>query len=297
MSPRASRSLAWTFRVLPPTRRAPSSISRSRRCSPAKVTVQVGSKQFSISSAKAKLAFDSAGTASKAFTAAPGTAVAPLVTVNSKAVSDFAASVATAVYVKPRDATLTIRLKRVKARKAKAGKRISNASVVAAVTKAFADPSAPRLITPKLREATPKTTDKELKKEFSTVLTVSQSEFKLRLFKHFKMVKSYGVAVGQPAYPTPKGRFEIREKQVNPVWSVPNSPWAGELGGSKVAGGSASNPLKARWMGIINGVGIHGTGQEYSIGSRASHGCIRMRVKDVIALYPRVPVGTSILIK
>ncbi len=77
---------------------------------------------------------------------------------------------------------------------------------------------------------------------------------------------------------------------------MPNSPWAGELRGSTVQGGSAANPLKARWMGIVNGVGIHGTGEEGSIGSRASHGCIRMRVADVIALYSRVPVGTAVLI-
>ena len=49
-------------------------------------------------------------------------------------------------------------------------------------------------------------------------------------------------------------------------------------------------------MGIANGVGIHGTGQDYSIGTRASHGCIRMHVSDVIALYERVPVGTPVLI-
>jgi lipoprotein-anchoring transpeptidase ErfK/SrfK len=64
-----------------------------------------------------------------------------------------------------------------------------------------------------------------------------------------------------------------------------------------VPGGSATNPLKARWLGIVDGVGIHGTGAEYSIGSRASHGCIRMRVADVIALYPRVPIGTPVYIK
>jgi lipoprotein-anchoring transpeptidase ErfK/SrfK len=64
-----------------------------------------------------------------------------------------------------------------------------------------------------------------------------------------------------------------------------------------VAGGSAENPLKARWMGIVNGVGIHGTGEPSSIGTRASHGCIRMTVPDVVDLYPRVPVGTPVLIR
>ena len=68
------------------------------------------------------------------------------------------------------------------------------------------------------------------------------------------------MAVGQPAYPTPTGRFSIANKAVNPTWSVPNSPWAGALANETVPGGSSANPLKARWMGIVNGVGIHGTG-------------------------------------
>jgi lipoprotein-anchoring transpeptidase ErfK/SrfK len=50
-------------------------------------------------------------------------------------------------------------------------------------------------------------------------------------------------------------------------------------------------------MGVTDGVGIHGTGEPWTVGSRASHGCIRMRVPDVIALYPRVPVGTPVLLK
>mgnify|MGYP001556619143 CR=1 FL=1 len=113
----------------------------------------------------------------------------------------------------------------------------------------------------------------------------------------YKVVKTYPVAVGMPGHPTPTGLFHITDKQVNPVWSVPNSPWAGELAGTTVDGGSAANPLKARWMGITDGVGIHGTGEDASVGTRASHGCIRMHVPDVIALYPRVPVGTPVLLK
>ena len=109
-------------------------------------------------------------------------------------------------------------------------------------------------------------------------------------------MRTYGVAVGQPGYPTPNGRFAIQSKQIDPVWSVPNSPWAGELEGSTVGGGSAANPLKARWLGVAGSVGIHGTGQDWSIGTRASHGCIRMHVADVKLLYRRVKVGTPVLI-
>ena len=109
-------------------------------------------------------------------------------------------------------------------------------------------------------------------------------------------MKSYGVAVGQPAFPTPNGLFNIQSKQVNPTWTAPNSPWAGEMAGQQVAGGAANNPLKARWMGVSGAVGIHGTGQPWSIGTRASHGCIRMTVPDVIDLFGRVDVGTPVLI-
>ncbi len=49
-------------------------------------------------------------------------------------------------------------------------------------------------------------------------------------------------------------------------------------------------------MGVSGSVGIHGTGQDYSIGTRASHGCIRMHVPDVKLLFKRVPIGTPVLI-
>ena len=56
------------------------------------------------------------------------------------------------------------------------------------------------------------------------------------------------------------------------------------------------NPLKARWMGIYNGAGFHGTSDDGSLGSAASHGCVRMAVPDVIDLYDRVDVGTPVYI-
>ena len=95
---------------------------------------------------------------------------------------------------------------------------------------------------------------------------------------------------------TPAGLYSIQNKEVNPAWHVPNSSWAGSLAGQTIPGGAPNNPLKARWLGIANGVGIHGTAEDWSIGSRASHGCIRMHVSDVIDLYDRVPIGTPVLI-
>ena len=135
---------------------------------------------------------------------------------------------------------------------------------------------------------------KELRKIYRTVITIDRSHFRLRLFKRLKFAKGYGVAVGQPAYPTPAGLFALQTKQVNPTWTAPNSPWAGEMAGQQIGGGAWNNPLKARWMGVSGAVGIHGTGEPWSIGTRASHGCIRMTVPDVIDLFRRVSVGTPV---
>jgi lipoprotein-anchoring transpeptidase ErfK/SrfK len=63
-----------------------------------------------------------------------------------------------------------------------------------------------------------------------------------------------------------------------------------------VPGGTPENPLKARWMGIFDGAGIHGTDAINSIGTAASHGCIRMRIPDVVELYDEVPVGAPVYI-
>ena len=59
-----------------------------------------------------------------------------------------------------------------------------------------------------------------------------------------------------------------------------------------------SDPLKARFMSFEGGAGIHGIDpSEYSsIGQDASHGCVRMRIPDVIALYDKTPVGTPVYI-
>jgi lipoprotein-anchoring transpeptidase ErfK/SrfK len=128
------------------------------------------------------------------------------------------------------------------------------------------------------------------------VLVINRGSYKLRLFKRLKLVKTYPIAVGQVGLETPAGMYTIRNKAVNPAWNVPNSDWAGELAGRVIPGGVPENPLKARWMGIYNGAGIHGTDARGSIGTNASHGCIRMLVEDVVELYDKVPVGAPVYI-
>jgi lipoprotein-anchoring transpeptidase ErfK/SrfK len=142
----------------------------------------------------------------------------------------------------------------------------------------------------------PKVTRGELAKEYPTVLVADRSTFQLRVYKNLKLAKTYTVAFGAVGFDTPAGLYHIQNKAVDPAWNVPNSDWAGDLAGTVVPGGSPENPLKARWMGIYDGAGIHGTDDTGSLGSAASHGCIRMAIPDVIDLYDRVEVQTPIYI-
>lgn len=194
------------------------------------------------------------------------------------------------------DASMSISLSGFKRVDSRDGLRVKTGKLTKAITAAITSPSASRSFVAETEHLKPKVTTKDLAKTAGTILVVNKSTFTVKLYKNLKFVKQYGIAIGAPGHDTPEGTFHIQNKQVDPVWSVPNSPWAGELAGTTVEGGTAANPLKARWMGVTDGVGFHGTSDDGSIGSAASHGCMRMHVKDVIDLYPRVPVGATVYI-
>jgi lipoprotein-anchoring transpeptidase ErfK/SrfK len=140
------------------------------------------------------------------------------------------------------------------------------------------------------------TTDK-LAEKYPAVVIVNRGAFKLTLYRHLKLAKTYSIAVGQVGLETPAGLYHVQNKAVNPAWTMPNSDWVAPGDRGKVIpGGSAENPLKARWLGIFAGAGIHGTDNVGSIGTAASHGCIRMRIPDVVELYPQVPVNAPVYI-
>ena len=265
------------------------------------LSVVVGGRAYRLTTKKVRFAFDPAKSARRAYIAGSQTAepvdVLPYTGYDAKRLAAFVARVDKSARILPRNATVRITLQHMRKRASKSGREMDDKGLSKLLTLALTDPRAARQVRPKRAVVRARVRTKDLKRRYGTVVTISKGAFRLRLFKRLKFVKSYGVAVGQPAYPTPSGLFSIANKAVNPPWTAPNSPWAGAYRNETVAGGSAENPLKARWMGIVNGVGIHGTGEPGSIGTAASHGCIRMTVPDVIDLYPRVPVGTPVLIR
>ena len=131
--------------------------------------------------------------------------------------------------------------------------------------------------------------------KYPAFITIDRADFKLRFWKNLQLYKTYTIAVGRQGLETPAGEYEINDKQTNPSWHVPNSSWAGSLAGQVIPPGP-KDPLKARWIGITDGAGIHGTDDIGSLGSAASHGCIRMSIPDVIELYNRTPYGSVIFV-
>jgi hypothetical protein len=145
------------------------------------------------------------------------------------------------------------------------------------------------------RTVLPRSTTTSLAKRYPAFIVVNRETFTLRLFKYLKLARTFRIAVGRAGLETPAGLYEIDDKQVNPSWHVPLSAWAGDLAGRIIPPGP-SDPIKSRWLGFWNGAGIHGTDEISSIGSAASHGCIRMTIPDVEALYPLVPLHTPIYV-
>jgi lipoprotein-anchoring transpeptidase ErfK/SrfK len=126
-------------------------------------------------------------------------------------------------------------------------------------------------------------------------IIIDKSKFRLRAYRDGKLVLTFPIAIGQAAYPSPTGTFVVTEKLKNPTWIPPNSPWAKGL--EPIPPGSG-NPLGTRWIGTsAPAVGIHGTPANNSIGTAASHGCIRMHISDVERLFEYVDVGESVVFK
>jgi lipoprotein-anchoring transpeptidase ErfK/SrfK len=135
---------------------------------------------------------------------------------------------------------------------------------------------------------------------FGKVIVIQRDSRRLKLFRpegpgKMRRVATFPVAVGMPAWPTPLGNLRIASMQRNPWWYPPNQPWA--EGASPVPPGPG-NPLGTRWMGTnLGGIGIHGTYNPGSIGTAASHGCIRMYIRDSEWLYERIRIGTPVFIR
>jgi lipoprotein-anchoring transpeptidase ErfK/SrfK len=207
------------------------------------------------------------------------------------------AKVAATSYVAPVDATVKPHADQLERVAAREGSRVDTATLFHSLESAAQHRSSPADIDVQMLPVAPKVTSEALEQKFPSYIIVDRKAHALRLYDHLKPFKTWPIAVGRAGLETPAGLYDVQWKEVNPPWRVPNSPWAGDLAGKTIPPGP-DDPIKARWMAFNGGAGIHGIDpSEYSsIGHDASHGCVRMRIPDVISLYKRSPVGTPVYV-
>ena len=225
--------------------------------------------------------------------------VAADVTYSRRAVTRLVARVAGAVERPAQDATVDLEHGSVDPQPSHTGVAVRTKALRRKVVRTLLSTGPRHPVAVKTSVVQPKVTSEQLAAKYPAVLVVHRSSFTLSLYKNLKLAKTYPIAVGMQGLETPAGLYHIQNKAVNPAWTEPNSDWVAPADRGKVVpGGTPENPLKARWLGIFAGAGIHGIDpSEYgTIGHAASHGCVRMRIPDVIDLYPQVPVGAPIYI-
>jgi len=222
-------------------------------------------------------------------------AISPQITYSGKALTEFIATVSAEVNRDPVDASIEASSTSLAAVKGENGIAVAEDELRDRLESAVQSPHRRTVALP-VETLKPEVTTADLAAQYPTYLTVDRSNFELTLWQELERVKTYTVAIGAVGFDTPVGTYNIQNMAVDPAWNVPDSNWAGDLAGTVVPGGTSENPLKERWMGIYDGAGIHGTDDVASLGSRASHGCVRMAIPDVIELYDQVDVGTPIYI-
>jgi lipoprotein-anchoring transpeptidase ErfK/SrfK len=195
-----------------------------------------------------------------------------------------------------RDARLDLSHGRVDRSSSARGRRLLDARLKRDVTRALLSRGRRPVVVARTAVVEPKVTDAELEDRYPAVLIVDRASFRLTLYERLKRRRTYRIAVGEAGRETPAGLYAIQNKAVDPAWFVPNSDWAGDLAGKVIPADDPRNPIEARWMGIYDGAGIHGTEAVDSLGTAASRGCIRMDIPDVKALYDVVPVGAPVYI-
>jgi L,D-transpeptidase ErfK/SrfK len=113
------------------------------------------------------------------------------------------------------------------------------------------------------------------------------------------IVHTHPVGLGRDEWRTPRGKWRVRGKTVNPQWNIPASIRAEHIRDkgdyrTSIAGGAPDNPLgKYRLELTMGAYRIHGTNIPWGVGMQVSHGCVRLYPEEIEALYPKIPVGTN----
>lgn len=206
---------------------------------------------------------------------------------NEDALRRFILSVADALDYPPKNAYIDMSKGHPVIEHSKNGLMLMQEETMNSISEALARDS--RRVPLVVKSVRPEVADGDIKK----IVVIKQSEHKLYIYDGEELEDTYAVSVGQPKYPTPNGKFYIIKKQKDPWWYPPKSEWAKE---KKSVPPGPGNPLGPYWMDLGNGLGIHSTYDEASLGYSQSHGCVRMSEWGAMMLFKEVEEGTPVYI-
>lgn len=206
-------------------------------------------------------------------------------------VNAFVQGVADDVAVAPRNASVSLDGTEVRFHHAKAGRALKTDLATEQILATLRDTSnatldlATKPVAPKIRDD-----------EVGTTIVIDKELNTLALYQGFELDRRYSVATAMAPYETPSGTWTIIDKAEDPTWTNPApDTWGADLPLTIPPG--PGNPLGTRALYLnAPGIRIHGTYDSGSIGTHASHGCIRMNIDDIEEMYPMVPVGSKVLV-
>jgi len=268
-----------------------------------KITVKGKGKTLTFAPGKSAVYVNVDATLQKAYSATDTVTtytLNPVLATKSSVVSGWAKTIAKKINRSRKNAYRTVYKKKHKLvlHKERIGYQVHQAKTTTKLAAAIASEIAstgvkPATVTPVVILNKPKVTRRNIAK----AILVVQSQFKIKLYKGAHVEKTYRCAVGTAAHPTPNGKFKVTQKVKNPSWHNPGSAWASGM--PSYIGPGPNNPLGTRAIYIsASGIRMHGipASENWSIGHRASHGCMRMWRGSVEDFYPRVKVGITVWI-
>ena len=138
-------------------------------------------------------------------------------------------------------------------------------------------------------------TQKIIPKKIYNGLVINLPEYEIYHFSNGTLLDTYHIAIGKETWRTPRGKFFVDNKALNPTWRIPpkmQKKYRHKYKTKTIPPGP-DNPLGKYWVGLsLPHIGIHSTTQPYSIGQARSHGCMRLNSHDAEKLYNSVEVGT-----
>ena len=203
----------------------------------------------------------------------------------------FVKGIAQDVAVAPRDAGVSLVGTDVSFTHAKPGLALKSGLAASQILSAL-ESSSKTTLDLATKPVAPKIGDDDL----GATIVIDKERNTLSLYEGFKLDRTYSVATAMAPYETPSGTWTIIDKAENPTWTNPApDTWGADLPATIPPG--PGNPLGTRALYLnAPGIRIHGTYDSGSIGTHASHGCVRMNIDDVEELYPLVPIGSRVLI-